>query len=334
MQIQQRFVIGEHAVIARDSNGKIYTWGDNGDGQLGNGTTTNSRLPICISEIDESALKDVNIVEIISDESTVIARDSNGKVYTWGFNNKGQLGNGTTTSSSSPICISEIEGTTLKNANIVEVINGGYIVIARDSAGKVYTWGYNSYGQLGNGTTKDSSNPICISEIEESLLKDTNIVEVITDGYTVIARDSDGKVYTWGDNGDGQLGNGTTENSSNPICISEIEGSVLKDVNIVEIISDGRTVRVRDSVGKVYTWGYNGRGELGNGTTENSSNPICISDIVKNELYGKNVKKFGTIVSIIRDTSSGKGIGRQVLLYYITERGQVFNEIYRYIIVG
>ena len=109
-----------------DNKGKVYTWGNNYYGQLGNGTTTNSSSPICISDIEGSALKGANIVEInncedVYEDTVIIARDSNGKIYTWGYNGFGQLGNGTTTSSSSPICISDIEGSALKNANIVEV---------------------------------------------------------------------------------------------------------------------------------------------------------------------------------------------------------------------
>ena len=100
-----------------------------------------------------------------------------------------------------------------------------------DNKGKVYTWGRNKDGQLGDGTTNDSNIPICISDIEGNALNGKNITDVYMDSYrsTVIAKDSNGKIYTWGDNEYGQLGDGTTDNSSVPICISEIENSEIEN---------------------------------------------------------------------------------------------------------
>ena len=275
-----------------DKKGKVYTWGSNSYGQLGNGseTTTYTSVPICISEVEDSPLKGKNIVDIYGGGSTMIAKDSNGKLYSWGYN-YGRLGNGTTDDSSMPICISDIEGSTLKGKNIVDVYYNTYKMIAKDSNGKLYSWGDNDYGQLGDGTTTDSSMPICISDIENSPLKGKNIVDVYSDGYRIIAKDSNGKLYSWGDNFDGQLGNGTTANSSMPICISDIENSPLKGKNIVNIYWYGSAIIAKDSDGKLYSWGRNNFGQLGNGTgtTENSSMPICISDMENSPLNGKNI---------------------------------------------
>ena len=279
-------------IISKDNDGKLYSWGDNNWGKLGNGTTDNRSMPICISNIENSPLKGRNVVDVYISAYNVMARDSAGKLYTWGDNNNGELGNGTTNESSMPICISEIEGSPLKGKNIVEIYIDGS-VIAKDSSGKLYSWGYNSCGQLGNGTKDDSSMPICISEVEGSPLKGKNIVDIYIDEYasSVIAKDSSGKLYTWGNNYYGQLGNGTTTNSSMPICISEVEGSPLKEKNIVEIYRYEYvdSVIARDSAGKLYTWGDNNHGELGNGTTTNSSMPVCISDIENSPLNGKNI---------------------------------------------
>ena len=283
-------IYGSSTMIARDSDGKLYSWGYNKYGELGNGTTANSSMPICISDIENSTLKGKNIVDIYGGGSTMIAKDSNGKLYSWGYN-YGRLGNGTTDDSSMPICISDIEGSTLKGKNIVDVYYNTYKMIAKDSNGKLYSWGDNDYGQLGDGTTTDSSMPICISDIENSPLKGKNIVDVYSDGYRIIAKDSNGKLYSWGDNFDGQLGNGTTANSSMPICISDIENSPLKGKNIVNIYWYGSAIIAKDSDGKLYSWGRNNFGQLGNGTgtTENSSMPICISDMENSPLNGKNI---------------------------------------------
>ena len=279
----------KYRVIAIDEEGKLYSYGYNYDGQLGNGTTENITTPICISDITNSPLNGKNIVDVYIYDDTVIAKDGEGKLYSWGDNDYGELGNGTTENSSMPICISDIQDSPLNGKNIVDV----YGRIAKDSEGKLYSWGYNRYGQLGNGTTEDSSMPICISDITNSPLNGKNIVDVYIYYGTVIAKDSEGKLYSWGYNRGGELGNGTTENITTPICISDIQDSPLNGKNIVDVYSDGYTVIAKDSEGKLYSWGYNYDGELGNGTTENSSMPICISDIQDSPLNGKNIVEVG-----------------------------------------
>ena len=293
--------------VALDDNGKVYTWGSNVGGQLGNGTENDSSVPICISDTENSVLKGKNIKNISVNGNTVCALDDNGKVYIWGENNYGQLGNGTTTNSSVPICISDTENSVLKGKNIKNISANGYTVCAIDDNGKVYTWGENERGQLGNGTKNDSSVPICISDTENSVLKGKNIKNISVNGNTVCALDDNGKVYIWGENNYGQLGNGTTTNSSVPICISDTENSVLKGKNIKNISANGYTVCAIDDNGKVYTWGENNYGQLGNGTTTNSSMPICISDVQNNALNNATITKIITMsVDIYAIDDNGK----------------------------
>ena len=309
-------VYNNDAVIAKDSNGKLYTWGWNSYGQLGNGTTTNSSMPMCISNIENNPLKGKNIVDVYSDDGyTIIVKDSNGKLYSWGYNEYGQLGNGTRNISSMPICISDVEGSPLKGKNIVDIYGNDSTIIVKDSSGKLYSWGYNSCGQLGNGTTDNDSNmPICISDIENSVLKGKDIVDVVyvksKDDYryyTIIAKDSSGKLYSWGNNYCGTLGNGTTTNSSMPICISDIENSPLNGKRIVKIYEEYMYIIVKDNRGKLYSWGSNSSGQLGNGTTTNSSMPVCISDIETSPLKEKNiVDVYSDDSTIIVKDSDGK----------------------------
>ena len=299
-------IYGSSTMIARDSDGKLYTWGWNRNGQLGNGTTENSSMPICISDIENSPLSGKDIVDVHIYDYIIIAKDSNGKLYSWGYNNSGQLGNGTTENSSMPVCISDIEGSPLNGKNIVKVYADYSTMIVKDSDGKLYSWGYNGYGQLGNGTTTNSSMPVCISDIKNSPLKGKNIVDVHNYGYRIIAKDSNGKLYSWGENYYGQLGNGTTANSSMPICISDIENSPLREKNIVNIYWDANTIIAKDSNGKLYSWGRNNFGQLGNGTTENSSMPICISDMENSPLNGKNIVDVYADYTMIAKDSNGK----------------------------
>ena len=306
-------IYGGSTMIARDSDGKLYSWGNNDSGKLGNGTTGNSSMPICISDIENSPLNKRNIVDVyVNHSDTIIAKDSDGKLYSWGLNSLGELGDGTTDVSYMPICISNIENSPLNGKNIVKIYQGHQMVIAKDSNGKLYSWGDNYYGQLGDGKTTNSSMPICISDIENSPLKGKNIVGVHNNTIRVIAKDSNGKLYSWGDNEYGQLGNGTTVNSSMPVCISDIESSPLKGKNIVDVY--GGSI-AKDSNGKLYSWGSNSSGQLGNGTTKNSSMPVCISDIENSSLKGKDITEVFNYGSnkIAKDTdgklhSWGNGI--------------------------
>ena len=199
-------------------------------------------IPKCINDIPGNTLNGKNIISISAGGESSAAVDSEGKVYTWGNNEDGQLGNGTNgygITSNLPICISDISGNILNGKNIIDISIGGALgshhVIAIDNQGKVYTWGANSIGQLGKGTTDDSNVPICISEIEENRLNGINIVEISAGYVHTVAVDNQGKAYTWGNNEYKQLGNETYENSNVPICISEIEGNRLNGKNIIEI---------------------------------------------------------------------------------------------------
>ena len=272
-----------------DNDGKVYTWGENYDGELGNGKTDSTIVPICISDIEGNELKGKNIVDIVKSGFFKVALDDNGKVYTWGSNVGGQLGNGTENDSSVPICISDTENSVLKGKNIKNISANGYTVCAIDDNGKVYTWGDNERGQLGNGTKNDSSVPICISDTENSVLKGKNIKNISANGYTVCAIDDNGKVYTWGKNNYGQLGNGTTTNSSMPICISDVQNNALNNATITKIITRSVDIYAIDDNGKLYAWGGNNYGQLGNGTTTSSNVPICMNDVTGSKLKDREI---------------------------------------------
>ena len=121
--------------------------------------------------------------------------------------------------------------TTITQNGIREASNGVFV----DNEGKVYTWGSNSYGQLGDGTSGERSTPVCISNSGELLGK--NITNIYFDGTTVITLDKEGKAYTWGQNYNGELGDGTTENKNTPVCISELKNSKLYNKQISKVKS-------------------------------------------------------------------------------------------------
>ena len=236
---------GDGHTVALDEEGKVYTWGKNNFGQLGDGTATNSSLPICISD-KENELKGKRIVDISAGDGHTVALDEEGKVYTWGKNNFGQLGDGTATNSSLPICISDKENE-LKGKRIVDISAGYRHTVAIDEEGKVYTWGANYSGQLGDGTLDYSAEPICISN-KENELKGKKIINISAGEDHTVALDEEGKVCTWGNNEVGQLGDGTFNRSTKPICISDKENK-LKGKKTVNISANENITVVIDSEG-------------------------------------------------------------------------------------
>src|SRR5450756_1985773 len=186
-----------------------------------------------------------------------------GSAWAWGDNGFGQLGNGTTTNSSTPVAVSLPAGTT-----VTAIAGGGFHSLALTSSGQVLAWGYNFNGQLGNGTTADSSIPVAVS-----LPSGTTVTAIAGGGQHSLALTSAGQVLAWGYNSDGELGNGTTTNSSTPVAVSLPSGTT-----VTAIAGGGQHSLALTSSGQVLAWGYNGEGELGNGTTTSQSNtPVAVS---------------------------------------------------------
>lgn len=152
------------------------------------------------------------------------------------------------------------------SASIIPQISAGGFHTAALKIGKtVWTWGDNTYGQLGDGTNNDSNTPVQVSDISDGI--------AIAGGYWhTIALKSDGTVWTWGNNSYGQLGNSTNSDSNAPVQVS--------DIGDVAAIAGGywHTIALK-SDGTVWTWGNNTYGQLGDGTSNDSNTPIQVSDI-------------------------------------------------------
>lgn len=190
-------------------------------------------------------------VSLGNSHSAAITED--GSLYMWGYNYYGQLGNGTTEDSSTPIKILD---------NVAAVSLGPYHSAAITEDDDLYLWGSNRFEQLGNGTTEDSATPIKIMD---------NVATVSFGYHHSAAITKDGSLYMWGYNDCGQLGNGTTEHSSIPI-------KIMDNVAMVSLGYEHSAAITED--GSLYMWGYNDYGQLGDGTETDSSIPIKIMDNV------------------------------------------------------
>jgi len=237
--------------LAAKTDGTVWAWGRNNFGQLGNGTTNQSNVPVQVTNLSGA-------VGVAGGAYHSVALKSDGTVWAWGYNGSGQLGNGTTTNSSTPVQVSNLTG-------ITAVAAGCNFSLALKSDGTVWDWGDNSYGQLGNGTTTNSSKPLQVSSLSG--------VTAIAGGCDhALALKSDGTVWTWGDNHNGQLGNGTTTNSSTPVKVTNL-------ANVVSISGGEYHSVAAKSDGTAWAWGYNQNGQLGNGTTKQSTTPVQVSSL-------------------------------------------------------
>jgi alpha-tubulin suppressor-like RCC1 family protein len=197
-------VVGDSATgsfCALLSTGHVDCWGNNPNGQLGNGTTTSSDVPVAAIGISNA-----KALTSDSDGNSYCAVLSTGHVDCWGYNAYGELGNGTTTTYTLPVAV--------KNITTATAVTGGeYGVCAVLSTGHVDCWGYGAYGELGNATFNSYSDvPVAVRVI-------TTAAAVIGGYYDFCAQLSTGHVDCWGYDGDGELGNGTTTDSDVPVAV-------------------------------------------------------------------------------------------------------------------
>ena len=252
--------------IAITSERRVFTWGNNSFGQLGDGTTTDRLIPTEITSNFNLNTGEI-ITSVLLGKYHSSAITSEGRVFAWGRNLSGRLGDGTTTDRSTPT-----EITSNFNLNIGETITsmslGQYHSSAITSEGRVFTWGQNYYGQLGDGTT---TNRLIPTEITSNF--NLNAGETITGmslGYFhSSAITSDGRVFIWGQNyyGElGQLGDGTTTNRSTPTEITS-NFNLNAGETIISISLGAKHSSAITSERRVFTWGNNSFGQLGDETS-------------------------------------------------------------------
>ncbi len=283
-----------------DNKGKLFLKNANYSSGFENGIEQEPYYDIAMIYNIFDGKKIIDYEEV--DNDTYMVLDSDGKIYSWGRNYEGQLGNGTNTRTNNPMCISDISGSEVNGKRIKQIrMSDRGNVLAIDDSGKVYAWGDNSKGQLGNGLTDNKSLPICISDLQNNALNGKKIEKIFLRDANAFALDNNGKLYSWGGgNFSGQLGNGSSVSSKTPMCISDIDGSELKEKKIVNVILNYYVSIALDENGKVYVWGDNSKGQLGIGNTENQMLPICLNDLTGHIFYGKKI----TNITIAEDTNT------------------------------
>lgn len=242
-----------HQVILMES-GQVFTSGQNNFGQLGIGTIDSSEARSTILH-NITAQFDGKVISVSAVGNFTLALTEDGKVYSWGYNGQGELGDGTTNDSGKVIEITN-NFNLPAGRKITKIYAGWEQAFAIADDGALYSWGNAGDGRLGRDTT---TTPNTLPGVVDDVF-DGDIIDLATDSHTLVLTDTN-KVYTWGLNGNGQLGIGNTNTVSGP---QDITGSFNGDTIVqVEASSNGSFARTSD--GRLYAWGQNDYGNLGFG---------------------------------------------------------------------
>ena len=287
-----------HSLALKDDS-TVWSWGRNNLGQLGTGNNINSNIPLQLSSL-------TGIISISGGEYHSLALKSNGTVYSWGWNANGQLGNGTNVNSNIPVLVDSLTG-------VKAISAGGTHSLALKNDGTLWAWGDNSFGAFGNGNGISSNVPIQITSLTDikviaaglgyslALKNDSTvwtwgvtlgigymagsatpvpvsslsgITAIAAGAGHVLALKNDSTIWAWGENASGQLGNGTTNNTS---VNSSIPGPVSYLTDVIAIAAGFTHSLVLKNDRTLWGWGDNSAGQLGNGTSNDSDVPIQIN---------------------------------------------------------
>ena len=260
---------GNNHSLALCSDGSLAAWGLNHRGQLGNNSITDSSVPVAVSTAGVLAGKVV--VAVAAGFNFSLALCSDGTLAAWGANDDGQLGNNSTTQSLVPVAVSTAG--VLAGKTVVTVAAGFNFSLVLCSDGTLATWGGNTYGQLGNNSTTNSSVPVAVSTV--GVLAGKTAIAVAAGGYHNLALCADGSSVAWGFNSDGQLGSNGLNSFFAPLAVDST--GVLSAKTPVAVASGNFHSLALCSDGTLTAWGANSQGQLGNNSTSRSSVPVAVS---------------------------------------------------------
>ena len=269
---------GNDHMVALKTDGTVWAWGYNYHGELGNGTKTGNTANSTPGQVLTAASTPLTgITAVRGGFWHNLALKSDGTVWAWGNNDYGQLGNGSVTPSYGGVAYAaQVTGL----SNVVAIAAGHWHSVAVKSDGSVWTWGLtstswdaNRNGQLGDGTTTTRLTPVRVLGVG-GVGYLSGVAKVAAGASFTLALKSDGTVYGWGTNLEGELGNGNKTTSLTPV-----QAGVS---NITDLAAGYWLSLALKSDGTVWAWGQNDMGQLGNGTTQaltGISTPAAVSGL-------------------------------------------------------
>jgi serine/threonine protein kinase/alpha-tubulin suppressor-like RCC1 family protein len=226
---------------------RVYCWGANDNGQLGDGDMESRDAP-------EPVAGEIEFSQVTTGSAHSCGVSRGGEAYCWGANASGQLGDATTTSRNSPVRVAG-------NGTFRVLRAGKSHTCGVSTAGEVLCWGANAEGQLGDGSATTRSSPVTLS-----LAAPRRFASLSAGGAHTCAIATDGVAMCWGDNKNGQLGNGTRTDSRTPVTVA---GSL----SYTSISAGGSHSCAVTDGGEAYCWGGNSYGQLGVGSSTDQNIP-------------------------------------------------------------
>jgi alpha-tubulin suppressor-like RCC1 family protein len=249
-----------------DSLGAAFCWGDNDFGELGNGSTDSSSVPVAVTT--SGALAGRRLTQISAGFEDTCGLDRGGVAFCWGDNAFLELGDGgggnNDDFSSVPVAV-DTRGA-LAGQTLTGISAGWWYECAVDAAGAAFCWGTAA---LGDG--QDSSNvPVAVDT--GGVLAGQTLTQISAGYGATCALDRSGASFCWGDNTYGELGNASTMSSSVPVAVDA--SGVLAGKTLTQITAGAFHVCAEDTANAAYCWGDNNQGDLGNGSTTQSDVPV------------------------------------------------------------
>ena len=265
---------GYYHTAAIKTDGTLWAWGYNTYGQLGDNTVVNKSSPV------QTIALGTNWKQVSCGITYTAAIKTDGTLWSWGRNNSGQLCDNTVVDKSSPV------QTIALGTNWKQVACGYQHASAIKTDGTLWTWGYNTYGQLGDSTVVHKSSPV------QTIALGTNWKQVACGFYHTAGIKTDGTLWTWGRDNYGELGDNTVVSKSSPVQTIAL-GTNWKQVDC----GFYHTAGIKTD-GTLWAWGYNVNGQLGDSTVVRKSSPVQTIALGTN---WKQVSGAGYYTAAIKD---------------------------------
>lgn len=253
----------------------LWCWGHNENGEVGDGTTTNRAVPTQVAGPGGVGFLE-GVVHVAGGFDHTCAARGDGTVWCWGYNGGGQLGDGTITDRLTPVQVRGPGGVGFLQG-AVRVMAGDYHSCALKDDQTLWCWGWNGLGQLGDGTTSNRHTPVQVLG-PGGVGTLGGLVDASAGGEHTCAVGSSGEVWCWGQNDDGQLGDGTTSSHSVPEPVVGPGGAGWFSGAVAVRPAFQHTCLLTGS-GEVWCWGLGTSGQNGDGTWSSSTVPVQVVGI-------------------------------------------------------